>query len=703
MKKTLHFLLLSLVALIALPMNAQTVVTFTAGVEVGTQTNAGDGADEMSKDGITISVTKGALAAAQYRFAKSQTMTISSTVGNITNVVFMCTANGDAQYGPANFTDPTTGTYAYEDNTGVWMGDAAEFSMTASTAQVRCTMIMVTVGGEVGPGPGDDDDDDDDMQIVSSNLEETDNQIVFTFTGYDKTNDYQVQGVYTFNFVNNSCTSAVLAVTYPTAELAQEGYQDALEDAEEAGYTDVKLEGNTVTAATNDFLGMTKELVKKFLAALTGDDVDFFTGDGTLANPFTPEDANLLASTLDNGELTDLVYVKGKISSIKYTFSAAYGTATFFISEDGTTEGSQFQCYAVYYLENKSWVDGNTQIAVGDDVIIYGKLTNYNGNTPETASKEAYIYSLNGVTKAETVVTPDAELISVAKALELINALEDGKTTEESYRVKGFIVGAPDFQRKADGTLYGNVNLAMADEKGGATTLTVFRAKSFDNEAFTEETITGLNEGDEVVFEGKLQKYVKDDVTTPELTGGKLISVNGKTSFGETPEPVIETISVEQALDMINDELEDGKSTANNYYVAGYVVGIPDFQRKADGTLYGNVNFLMADELNGEPTLTVFRAKSFDNAVFTEETIGLLKEGDEVVVCGKLQRYVKDDVMTPEISSCFIYSINGQTSGISHTAATTAAKAQVYNLQGQRVAQPAHGLYIVGGKKYFVK
>ncbi len=122
------------------------------------------------------------------------------------------------------------------------------------------------------------------------------------------------------------------------------------------------------------------------------------------------------------------------------------------------------------------------------------------------------------------------EVKSVAEALTIIDGLEDGKTTSEEYEVKGFVVGDPDFQRKADGTLYGNVNLDIADEKGGTSKLTIYRAKSFNNQLFTEETISLIKDGDEVVFKGKLQKYVKDGNVTPELAqGGYLISVNGNT------------------------------------------------------------------------------------------------------------------------------------------------------------------------------
>lgn len=139
---------------------------------------------------------------------------------------------------------------------------------------------------------------------------------------------------------------------------------------------------------------------------------------------------------------------------------------------------------------------------------------------------------INGEGGGDTPVTPETTAITVAKALETIAALADGATTAEKYQVKGYIVGKPDFQRRDDGSLYGNVNCDIADAKGGTQLLTVFRGKDFGNQNFTEETISTLKEGDEVVFEGQLQKYVKDGVTTPEIKNCYLISVNGKDAAG---------------------------------------------------------------------------------------------------------------------------------------------------------------------------
>ena len=128
---------------------------------------------------------------------------------------------------------------------------------------------------------------------------------------------------------------------------------------------------------------------------------------GTLANPYTPAEAAAAVAGLSwtsntEYEHTDEVYVKGKICKIgskgTYTEGGTYGNATFFLSEDGTGDGD-LQVFRALYLGNKKFEEGQTDIKVGDDVIVCGQLMNYKGNTPETVSGKAYLYSLNGKTE----------------------------------------------------------------------------------------------------------------------------------------------------------------------------------------------------------------------------------------------------------------------------------------------------------------
>ena len=139
MKKLFSLLTLALLTMSAW---AQTTVTFVPGETVGSNTGA-TSADTMSKDGVTISTTKGAFAAAQYRFAQGSTTTVTSTVGNITKVEFTSTATYGSQYGPDLFTGDG---YSAQSGSkvGTWAGNAESFSLSA-TAQVRCSQIVVTI------------------------------------------------------------------------------------------------------------------------------------------------------------------------------------------------------------------------------------------------------------------------------------------------------------------------------------------------------------------------------------------------------------------------------------------------------------------------------------------------------------------------------------------------------------------------------
>ena len=132
-----------------------------------------------------------------------------------------------------------------------------------------------------------------------------------------------------------------------------------------------------------------------------GGDTPSGGNDGSLAKPFTPAEANAFIATLAADTNTDKdYYIKGKL--VEYAkngeFSTQYGNASFYLSVDGTKNGEQFYVFRTLYLGNVKYTEGATP-AVGDEIIICGKLVNYKGNTPETVQNKSYIYSLNGNTK----------------------------------------------------------------------------------------------------------------------------------------------------------------------------------------------------------------------------------------------------------------------------------------------------------------
>ncbi len=111
----------------------------------------------VTQDGITLTIEKGTSPSGagnlyngeQFRIYKGNILTVSSTVGNITQIVFTCTANNTTKWGPGCFAAQDG--YTYKDKIGTWVGNAAAVNFTAESGQVRATTIEVTVGGEVGP------------------------------------------------------------------------------------------------------------------------------------------------------------------------------------------------------------------------------------------------------------------------------------------------------------------------------------------------------------------------------------------------------------------------------------------------------------------------------------------------------------------------------------------------------------------------
>lgn len=122
---------------------------------------------------------------------------------------------------------------------------------------------------------------------------------------------------------------------------------------------------------------------------------DKMTGDGTVDNPFNVAAAICFCNTL-TGATTEDYYVEGVISQlVSGGYSTQYGNGTFWISNDGVYNGDltkDFEVYRALYLDNKSFVEGDANVAVGGKVVICGQLTNYKG-TSETNQNKAYLYS----------------------------------------------------------------------------------------------------------------------------------------------------------------------------------------------------------------------------------------------------------------------------------------------------------------------
>ena len=285
-----------------------------------------------------------------------------------------------------------------------------------------------------------------------------------------------------------------------------------------------------------------------------GPEGEIDNGDGTLENPFNVagviEYVNELGADVASPKK---VFVAGIISAVDEEFNTQYGNGAFKISDDGKTTGAQFTAYRILYLGNQKFTAGDTQIKVGDEVIIYGNVVNYKGNTPETQQGNAFLYSLNGVDKggaeggegggtgepkgSGTLEDPfnPAGIAAVAEKL------ADNAVSEQSYYMKGKIskiaVSKGVDQTFANSGSYGNASFYIADAEDGTGEFYIYQTYYLGNRKWVTGD-TDIKVGDEVIVYGPVTKYVSSYGTTLETSGkgaSYIYSLNGATEGGDTP------------------------------------------------------------------------------------------------------------------------------------------------------------------------
>lgn len=257
-------------------------------------------------------------------------------------------------------------------------------------------------------------------------------------------------------------------------------------------------------------------------------------GSGTAADPYNVAAALQVVNALGTDETTEnAIYVKGKVTGTPTIETEKYGNATYYITDDGSNKIYIFQSY---YLGNRKFT-ADDKLNEGDEVIIYGKFTNYKGNTPETVGKgSSYIYSLNGKTEGGgDTPTPgeakgdgtQANPYNAAGANQAASALADGASIENVY-VSGIISKVGSFNEK-----FGELNYYISDDgtKNGAQ-FYVYNGYGKDGAKFT--SANDLKVGQKVTVVGKLINYMGN---TPEFQyGSKIVSIDGSGSTPDTPD-----------------------------------------------------------------------------------------------------------------------------------------------------------------------
>ena len=278
------------------------------------------------------------------------------------------------------------------------------------------------------------------------------------------------------------------------------------------------------------------------------------SGSGTVDDPYNCVAANEIGSALSTGSTTDdYYYIKGTIVSISESFTSSYGNATFYISDDGTTT-DQFYCYRIYYFNNQSWTTGDTQIAVGDEVVVCAKIMNYYG-TAETAQYYGYLYSLNGSTGSDGESSSSSatgsgtvdDPYNCVAANEIGSALSTGSTSDDYYYIQGKIVSITEEFTSS----YGNATFYISDDGTTTDQFYCYRVYYLNNEKWTTGD-TQIAVGDEVVVYAKIMNYYG----TPETAQyyGYLYSINSSSSDSD-----------DSSTDDDDDSSDSGVTTTDSY------------------------------------------------------------------------------------------------------------------------------------------
>ena len=413
---------------------------------------------------------------------------------------------------------------------------------------------------------------------------------------------------------------------------------------------------------------------------------------GTLDNPLTVAGAVKYVKNLGaDVQSSSGVYVKGKISRIddgsNFASSGTYGNATFYISDDGGTSSEQFYCYRVLYLGNKKWTSKDPDIKVGDDVIIYGHVVNYKGNTPETVQGTAFIYEHNGVNRGTDEGggggdegTPSgtgtqADPYNVAAARAAVKDLTWTSNTE--YEKTGTVYVKGKISRIADnGTFgqsgtFGNATFYINDDGADGAELYAYRILYLGNKKYTSGT--DIKVGDEVVICGELMNYRGN---TPETVSNAayLYSLNGEGGGGgggDTPsggDPAgtgtqADPYNVAAARNAVKDftwTSNDVYDKTGTVYVKGKISKIADNGTFSQSGTYGNATFYISDDGKEGNDLYCYRILYLNNVKYTSGTD--IKVGDDVVICGELMNYRGN---TPETvaNKAYLYSLNSSGGG----------------------------------------
>lgn len=390
---------------------------------------------------------------------------------------------------------------------------------------------------------------------------------------------------------------------------------------------------------------------------------------GTEADPYTVADAR---TVIDAGIGIEGVYVKGVVSGIVEAFNPTYGNISYNLSDDGLTTTDQLEAYRGKSYNGENFTSAD-DIIVGDVVVVYGNLTKYN-STYEFASNNQLVSrkSLSPIAWSTNAYT--AELGSSTNEFPTLSGTAGLTITySSSDPTKAEIAQDGTITLKATGETTITASSAATEtyvKTDVSYTLTI-------EESVVRVSITFVENGGEPEQTDLTEQtnlpnplpaiakagynfggwYTDENLQTLAVAGAEI--TENTTLYAQWLEPY--TVAV--ALVKI-DALPDGGET-ENVYVQGVVTG--------KVSISGTSAIYDIKDASVDNRLAIYKGKGMNGA---DVTAGDIQDGDQVVVYGKLYKYVKNQQVTPEVAQGnYLYSLSHPT--ISVTGVTLPATASV--------------------------
>lgn len=197
---------------------------------------------------------------------------------------------------------------------------------------------------------------------------------------------------------------------------------------------------------------------------------------------------------IDAGKaLSEEVYVKGKISKLENYKDGSY---TYWISDDGTTESSQFECYKGKGLDGADFTSAD-DMKKGATVIVKGKLKKYNSTYEFDAGNVLVSYDASTAVEEKHIANTEETAYTVAEAIALIDA---GESLQDVVFVKGIVSQVDKFDDR-----YNSITYWISDDGTTTNQFECYSGKGIGGASFA--SIDDVQVGATVIVKGNMKKY----------------------------------------------------------------------------------------------------------------------------------------------------------------------------------------------------